>query len=132
MARATVQYHRALACVILILAFVSPAEAQTPKPVSEVIVAPFIVETDNADALRTQAASCSGELATALALKGVAVAREPELSENGPPITNVPFAIRASMNSACSSQPGCSRTPPLVHVGPARQTTTTRVGTALD
>jgi len=81
MARATVQYHRALACAILTLAFVSPAEAQTPKPVSEVIVAPFIVETDNADALRTQAASCSGELATALALKGVAVAREPELSE---------------------------------------------------
>src|SRR2546421_3558235 len=56
---------------------------------------------------------------------------EPELSAKGPPITNVPFSIRASMNSACWSQPGWSRTPPLVHVGPARQTTTTRVGTAL-
>src|SRR2546421_10171070 len=53
---------------------------------------------------------------------------EPELSAKGPPITNVPFAIRASMNSACASQPGCSRTPPLVHVGPAFQTTTTRIG----
>src|SRR5256885_1548743 len=53
---------------------------------------------------------------------------EPELSAKGPPITNVPVSIRASMNSACSSQPGCSRTPPLVHVGPARQTTTTRIG----
>src|SRR6478672_1316890 len=52
---------------------------------------------------------------------------EPELSAKGPPITNVPFAMRASMNSACASQPGCSRTPPLVHAGPALQTTTTRM-----
>src|SRR5207248_3083738 len=37
-------------------------------------------------------------------------------------------ATSASMNSACSSQPGWSRRPPLVHVGPARQTTTTRLG----
>ena len=74
-------HRRALACAILILAFVSRAEAQTPNPVSEVIVAPFIVEADNADALRAQAASCSGELTTALARKGVTVAREPALTE---------------------------------------------------
>ena len=74
-------HRRDLACTILIMAFVSHAEAQTSTPVSEVIVAPFIVEADNADALRAQAASCSGELTTALALKGVAVAREPALSE---------------------------------------------------
>jgi hypothetical protein len=74
-------HRRALACAILILTFASHAEAQTSTPVSEVIVAPFTVEADNADALHAQAASCSGELATALALKGVTVAREPALSE---------------------------------------------------
>lgn len=75
------QHRRVIASAILILVFVSPAEAQTSTPMSEVIVAPFIVEADNADALRAQANSCSGELTTALALKGVAVAREPALSE---------------------------------------------------
>src|SRR2546425_11112243 len=55
---------------------------------------------------------------------------EPELSAKGPPITNVPLSMRASMNSACASHPGCSRTPPLVHVGPGFQTTTTRMARA--
>jgi hypothetical protein len=74
-------HRRDFACAILILAFVSQAEAQPSTPVSEVIVAPFIIEADNADALRAQANSCSGELTVALALKGVTVAREPALSE---------------------------------------------------
>ena len=74
-------HQRVLACAILILAFISHAGAQTSKPVSEVIVAPFIVEADKADALRAQSNSCSEDLAKALTLKGVTVARDPALSE---------------------------------------------------
>jgi TolB-like protein len=75
------RYQRAFAPAILILAFVSHVGAQTSKPASEVIVAPFIVEGDKADALRAQSASCSEDLSKALALKGVTVARDPALSE---------------------------------------------------
>jgi hypothetical protein len=75
------RYQRAFASAILTLAFISHAGAQTSKPVPEVIVAPFIVEADKADALRAQANSCSENLAKALTLEGVTVARDPALSE---------------------------------------------------
>jgi hypothetical protein len=81
MTRATVRYHGAFACAILILAFTCHAGAQTSKPAPEVIVAAFTVEADKADALRAQANSCSEDLAKALTLKGVTVARDPALSE---------------------------------------------------
>jgi hypothetical protein len=68
-------------CAILILAFAAHAGAQTPKPVSEVIVAPFVVEADKADALRAQANDCSENLVKALTLKGVQVARDAAVSE---------------------------------------------------
>src|SRR5262245_61985812 len=73
--------RHALLSALSILAFVSHAGAQTSKSVSEVIVAPFVVEAGNADALRAQSNSCSEELVKALTLKGVAAARDPALSE---------------------------------------------------
>ena len=77
------RFQRVLASATLIVALVSRADAQTPNPVSEVIVGPFVVETEKADALRAQANSCSDDLAKALTLKGVNVARDPALAEKG-------------------------------------------------
>jgi hypothetical protein len=70
------RYRHLLASTILILTFVSNAEAQ-----SEVIVAPFVIEADKSDALRAQADSCLQRFVGALTVKGVKVARDPALSE---------------------------------------------------
>lgn len=65
----------------ILLVFASHAGAQTSKPASEVIVAPFIIEGDKSDALRAQADSCLQQFVAALATKGVKVARARALSE---------------------------------------------------
>src|SRR5262245_32060119 len=90
---ATMRNQRVLAAAALILAFVSQSPAQTSEPASEVIVAPFTVEVDKADALRAQASSCSDDLAKALALKGVAVTRDPALSEKNLKSADASWAV---------------------------------------
>ena len=85
--------RRILVAAISILTFVSQADAQTSKPVLEVVVAPFVVEADKADALRAQASSCSEDLVKALTLKGVAVARAPTLSEKNLQSASAPWAV---------------------------------------
>ncbi len=74
------RYLRLLALATMVLALVQ-VEAQTPKSVAEVIVAPFAVDAGSGDALRAAANSCSEQLVAALKLKGVAVARDPQLSQ---------------------------------------------------
>ena len=61
------------------MVLVPTAGAQTSKPTAEVIVAPFTVASD--DALHAQSDSCFEKFAAALALSGVRVARDPQLSE---------------------------------------------------
>lgn len=75
------RYRYLLASTILILAFASHAGAQTSKPVSEVIVTPFVIEADKRDAVRAISDSCYQQFVAALTLKGVKVARDPALSE---------------------------------------------------
>ena len=74
------RHLRLSAFAAMVLALVQ-AEAQTPTSVSEVIVAPFAVDSGDGDALRATANSCSEQLVAALSQKGVAVARDPQLSE---------------------------------------------------
>jgi hypothetical protein len=87
-----VRHRSILVAAISILTFVSHAGAQTSKPASEVIVAPFVVEADKADTLRAQATACSEDLVKALTLKGVAVARGPTLSEKNLQSANASWA----------------------------------------
>lgn len=75
------QYRHLLASTILTFAVVSHAEAQAAKPVSDVIVTPFIIEADKGDAARAIADGCFQQFVAALTLKGVKVARDPALSE---------------------------------------------------
>ena len=87
------RYTRLLASAFLIAASVSHAGAQTSKPGPDVVVAPFIVEADNAEALRSQAAACLDQLASALARKGVALMRDPKLSEKNLRSAPAPWAV---------------------------------------
>ena len=67
------QYRHVLAAALLVLASICGARAQTAKTVAaDVALAPFVVEADNADSLRSQSASCNDQLAAALSRKGVA------------------------------------------------------------
>ena len=67
------------ASATLILAWAPHVGAQTAKSVAEVVVAPFVVEDD--DTPRAASDSCFEQLAAALKLEGVTVARDPQLSE---------------------------------------------------
>lgn len=67
-------------------------EAQTSKPASDVVVAPLIVDAGN-DALRTVANSCVEQLIAALKIKGVAVARDPQLTEKNLKSAAAPWAV---------------------------------------
>ena len=93
MTAATESHRRVLVAAISILTFVSQAGAQTAKPVLDVVVVPFVVETDKADTLRAQANSCSDDLVEALAVKGVAVARNASLSEKNLQSTSALWAV---------------------------------------
>jgi hypothetical protein len=75
------RYPRLIATVTLALALCSHAGAQTAKATVDVIVGPFIVESDKDAALRAAAESCSARLAAALTAKGVKVARDPQLTQ---------------------------------------------------
>ena len=75
------RYLRLLMSAALILALFSHAGAQTSRSAAEVIIAPFIVEPDKDDSLRGVSNSCFEQLAAALKVKGVIVARDPQLSE---------------------------------------------------
>ena len=77
----------------LILAVGSHAGAQTSKPVSDVVVAPFIVESGNGDSLRAASEKCFEGFVAALKLKGVAVARDPQLSEKNLRSATAPWAV---------------------------------------
>ncbi len=74
------RYLHLFALATMVPALVQVA-AQTSKPVSEVIVAPFTLDSGSDDALRAIANSCAEQLVAALKAKGVAVARDPKLSE---------------------------------------------------
>jgi hypothetical protein len=87
------QYKPVLVSAILIVASISHAEAQTTKAAAEVVVAPFSIAADNADALRSQAAGCNEQLAGALSRKGVAVARDPQLSDKNLQSSTASWAV---------------------------------------
>jgi Mg2+ and Co2+ transporter CorA len=87
------RHRRVLLAAISILTFVSHAGAQNAKPALDVVVVPFVVETDKVDTLRAQANSCSDDLVAALAVKGVAVTRNPTLSEKNLQSTSALWAV---------------------------------------
>jgi hypothetical protein len=68
------------ATALLILALAVDAGAQTSKPAAQVAVAPFVVEADKADMLKSQSKKCFEQFAAALVAKGVKIAREAQLS----------------------------------------------------
>lgn len=81
-----------LAATTLVLALGPDVDAQTPKLVSDVVVAPLVVESGN-DALRTVSNSCVEQLVAALKLKGVAVARDPQLTQKNLKSAAAPWAV---------------------------------------
>jgi hypothetical protein len=87
------RYRQLLASIILPLALAPHAEAQGAKPAAEVIVAPFVIEADKRDTLRAQSESCLQQFVAALKLKGVKVARDPELSEKNLQSTAASWAV---------------------------------------
>jgi hypothetical protein len=88
------QYRHVLAAALLVFASICGARAQTAKTVAaDVALAPFVVEADNADSLRSQSASCNDQLAAALSRKGVAVARNPRLSDENLQSAGAPWAV---------------------------------------
>lgn len=89
----SVRYLYLLVSVCLILATVSDAGAQTSKSVAEVVVTPFIVEAGSDDMPRAISDKCFEQFATALTLKGVAVARDPRLSEKNLQSARAPWAV---------------------------------------
>ena len=86
------RYLNLLAATTVILMLGGHVEAQTSKPASEVVVAPLIVDAGN-DALRTVANSCVEQLVAALKIKGVAVARDPQLTQKNLKSAAAPWAV---------------------------------------
>jgi hypothetical protein len=82
--------HLLAATLVLILG--SHVEAQTSKSVPDVVVAPLVIEAGN-DALRTVSNSCVDQLVAALKIKGVAVARDPQLTEKNLKSAAAPWAV---------------------------------------
>jgi len=83
---------RVLAITTLFLALSLDAGAQT-KSQPDVIVGPFVVNADKDDALRAASESCSSRLAAALTTKGVAVARDPQLTQKNLKAAAAPWAM---------------------------------------
>jgi hypothetical protein len=84
-------YLRLLASAFLILSLGPRAVAQAPS--AEVIITPFIVDVDNADALRAQTERCFEQFAEALTARGVKVARDSNLSEQNLRSAPAPWAV---------------------------------------
>src|SRR5436853_7810861 len=62
---------------------------------------------------------------TSFSSSALKIKREPPSSTKGPPIKMEPSATSLSINSACSSQKGCSRVPfDKSRLGPAEEITT--------
>lgn len=69
--------------------------------VAEVAVAPFVVEKDSGGALRAVADSCLERLVQELAAEGVAVVRQPELSQKKLQLVRpVPLAVLGRVDRA--------------------------------
>jgi hypothetical protein len=86
-------FLRLIATVTLATTFSAHAVAQTAKSQADVVVGPFIVNNDKDDALRAASESCSARLAAALTAKGVAVARDPQLTEKNLKAASAPWAL---------------------------------------
>lgn len=80
------------AITTLILVSGPGVDAQTSKSAPDIIVAPLVIESGN-DALRAVSISCIDQLVAALKLKGVAVARDPQLTEKNLKSAAAPWAV---------------------------------------
>ena len=82
-----------VACATLVLALAWHAGAQTAEPAAEVVIAPFVTESDTRVDLRSQSVKCFEQFAAALARNGVSVARAPQLSEENLRSTHASWAV---------------------------------------
>jgi len=80
-----------------ILALASHAGAQTSSA-RDVAVTPFTVAAGKDDALRAVSARCFEQFVAALTLKGVKIARDPQLSENNLQSAQAPWAVLGSLS----------------------------------
>ena len=88
-------FLRLLAAAMLLLVL----GAQAPKSVSEIVVAPLVVDPVD-PAMRAAADGCSDLLVAALKAKGVAVARDPQLTQEKLQSASALWAVLGKLSRA--------------------------------